>query len=261
MYTIRAEAYGAFFDGVTDDTDALKRAISAAGAVYNGVLELPAGIAIISGTLDLRGQYITIRGAGYAKTKLLARGALTIMLDAGDGWDDQEGTSDVIYSPLVLDGFTIDGNNSIVAPVGTAETGVRISHRHNSVFSNLVVQNCATGVLERDTWLSRRYNCRSESCGVGWHLLGSNHASIFEGCSFNGASHTHLLIDSQGTAIDGNQALTFQTCDVEFSRAGSTARGVVIAEGALARFEGCYLGENVTGPILTNSGHTQIEGA
>lgn len=253
MYSIKAGDYGAVFDGMTDDSAALQAAIDYA-AQYGGVVELPHGTAVLHTPLDLTARYVTIKGAGMLQTRLVAGAPMTCVLDAGDA-------SDASVSPLVLDGFTIDGNK--IDTVNKAAAGIIVRYRHNSVFSNLLVVNAATGVQEKDTWLSRRYNCRVESCDTGWHLQGSNHSSVFTGCSFNGASSTHLLIESQGSANDGNDAITFQSCDVEFSNPNPLApnvKGIVIASGVTVRFVGCYLGENIPGVVMTNSGHVEIDG-
>lgn len=62
-----ARDFGAKGDGVTDDTDALRRAIA---ATKSGALLIPAGRYVVSGFLDLDRSGIVLRGEGADKTRL-----------------------------------------------------------------------------------------------------------------------------------------------------------------------------------------------
>ena len=232
---------GARFDGQTDDVAALQRGIDEA-ARQQRPLVLPSGTARLDAPLDLKGRHIALLGNPTGGTILRAGRPLPCLLDAGDA-------KEVIDSPLFLYGLTIDGNHRTAV-------GVKIRYRHRTVFDTLAIEACETGVDELDSWLGRRINCRTRANATGWRLRGSNHSSLWVGCSFTDARDVHLDIGDDGSAKDGNDALLFQACDVEYG-AGD---GVRLAAGATATFDTCYLGENIDGDVLRNAGVALIRG-
>jgi hypothetical protein len=236
-----AREFGVRFDGSTDDAAALQRAINAA-AEQRRSLVLPSGTARLSVPLDLKGRYLGLLGDPAGHTVLKAAGPLACLLDA---WEEQ----DVIDSPLYLYGLTLDGS-------GVTEAGFRLRYRHRTVLDTLAVGACRVGVDEMDSWLGRRMNCRTRGTDIGWRLRGANHSSVWQGCSFTGARTTHLDIGADGTAKDGNDALLFQACDIEFG----DGHGVLVAAGATASFDTCYLGESIGGDVLRSAGTVSIRG-
>lgn len=238
---LSAREFGVRFDGITDDAAPLQRAINAA-AQQRRSLVLPSGTALLGAPLDLKGRYLGLLGDPTGHTVLKAGRALACLLDARE-----EG--DVIDSPLYLYGLTLDGS-------GVTETGLRLRYRHRTVFDTLAVGACRIGVDEIDSWLGRRINCRTRGTDIGWRLRGSNHSSVWQGCSFTGARTAHLDIGADGTAKDGNDALLFQACDIEFG----DGHGVLVAAGATASFDTCYLGEGIGGDVLRSAGAVSIRG-
>ena len=89
---------------------------------------------------------------------------------------------------------------------------------------------------------------------MGSRLNGSNHSSWFDACTFTACRDTHLIIDSHGFASDGNQALLFRACDIEFG-AGA---GVDAAKGASATFDTCYIGEGLETDVIRNRGNVVV---
>lgn len=92
--------YGAKGDGVTDDTAAIQRAISAnAGRFGRGsrTILLPPGTYLVSGTLDWRdingrnGAHVTLQGAGRDRT-------IIRLADNSPGFDDPTKPKAVIYT-------------------------------------------------------------------------------------------------------------------------------------------------------------------
>ena len=66
--------FGAKGDGVTDDTEAIRKTIAAANAHgQNAIAYLPTGMYAVSSTLELTGQNFTFGGSGY-RTGLLWKG-------------------------------------------------------------------------------------------------------------------------------------------------------------------------------------------
>lgn len=236
-----ASGFGALFDGRTDNSSALQHGIDAA-AKAGQPLALPPGVARISVPLDLKGRNISVVGDPIDGSILRAASSIDCLIDC-------EETRDVIDSPLYLYGLTLDGN-------GMARAGLRLRYRHRTVFNTVTAIGCEVGIDEVDSWLGRRVNCKVRSNGTGWRLRGANHSSIWSGCSFTDARTVHLDIGSNGTAKDGNQALLFQACDIEYG-AGD---GIAVANGASATFDTCYIGENIGGDILRSAGKVLIRG-
>jgi hypothetical protein len=156
-----------------------------------------------------------------------------------------EETSEVIDSQFYLSGVVLDGDQR-------AAFGLKIRFRHNSTLDSVYVQGCETGVWEKDTWLSRRSNCRVVNCGTGWHLVGSNHSSQFDRITFTQCSAMHLLIENGGSAGDANVGLAFNSCDLEFGSAAG--KGLVLKENVQVSWNDGYLGENIDGVIIENLG-------
>ncbi|WP_035055641.1 glycosyl hydrolase family 28-related protein [Carnobacterium pleistocenium] len=89
MATINVMDYGAVGDGITDDTTAIRRALSAGN--YN-TIEFPAGTFLIKGTLSVNSG-TTFKGAGIGLTKL----------KLGDGYSlDEIYFRDTNISPIIV---------------------------------------------------------------------------------------------------------------------------------------------------------------
>lgn len=239
--TISVKDFGATGDGVTNDATAIQAAIDYA-ATTSGFVTFPAGTYLINTALSLVGKYVSIIGAGQTKTIIKANATLTSVFEIGE-------SSDVVVSPFVIQDLKIDGNN-------TSTNGINVRYRHQSVVRNVYIVNCTNGMTEKDTWINYRENVRIDSCGIGFNLVGSNHNSHWNRCSTTGFTTYGIKVQSLGTAADGNLALLFSACDVEFG----TGAGVYF-EGSSATFDTCYLGENVSDAVFTMvSGIVLIEG-
>lgn len=236
-----AREFGARFDGATDDALALQRAVNAA---HEGrrPLRLPAGVAVLGRPLSLKSRDVALVGTGMTGTVLRAGRAMPALIDV-------EEPVDRIVSPFSLMRLTLDG-------AGLAERGLAVRHRHHSFLFEVNAISAGTGFWEKDCWLARRYNCRSGDNRVGWHLVGANHSSLWEACTIVACGEAHLRIGNQGTAPDGNAALLFRGCDVEFG----PGHGVELAPGVNAVFESCYLGENIGGDVVRNQGFLVVRG-
>lgn len=238
---LKVQDFGARFDGRSDDSAALQRALDTAARVHQPLI-LPSGIARLDRPLDFKGRYVSLIGDPAGGTILKAGARLPWLLDAHE-------VSDVIDSPLFLYGVSLDGG-------ATTGIGLRLRYRHRTIFDTVTVQGCDTGFEEVDSWLSRRMNCRTRATRTGWRLAGSNHSSVWTGCSFTDASDVHLDIGGDGTARDGNDALLFQACDIEFG----AGVGVRVAPLATATFDTCYMGENIGGNVIESAGDIVVRG-
>ncbi len=238
---LSARQFGARFDGRTDDSAALQAGIDEA-ARTGRALSLPAGTAALSKTLNLLGRNVTMVGRGFTKTSLKAVARLKKLIDA-------EESTDVMLSPFHLQDLALDGSN-------LTDTNLAIRFRHHSILAGILSMHADTAIRERDTWLSRRFNCRVQASRIGWHLVGSNHSSIWEGCSFIGSTDVHLLIQGKGSAADGNRSLLFRNCDIEFGR----GTGLQMDADCAATLDTCYIGEEIAGGVIRNSGHLLVRG-
>ena len=222
--TVSVKDFGAVGDGTTNDASAIQAAIDTG----KGTIFFPAGTYLVNTSLNLKLKYVALIGDGTTKTIIKAGSAITNLVDV-------EETSDVIVSPFRLENLTIDGNS-------LATNGISIRYRHTFNLTNLVIQGCTVGIKEKDTWLNCHENVRVQSCATSWYLVGANHNSSYSRCSAIGFSSYGLRIEGLGGMPDGNNALLFSACDVEFG----TGVGVFYDGNQQITFEGCYLGENVS---------------
>jgi hypothetical protein len=65
------KTFGAKFDGVTDDTVAIRATVATAGAGGGGTVLLPAGTTVLSDSVEVVGKHVSINGAGRNFTKIL----------------------------------------------------------------------------------------------------------------------------------------------------------------------------------------------
>jgi hypothetical protein len=235
---VNVKWFGAKGDSATDDTAAIQAAINAGRSVF-----APAGTYVIT-KLSLLGKYITLQGEGIGKTVFICNDpSTTTMLDANEA-------ADVRISPLVIRGMTLNAN-------GKAQTCLDLRYRHLTNFEDVhFIGATAQNIKAKDTYLMRASQCLSEGSPVGMWLVGSNHRSKFDSFSFQGNSVWQVKIEKAGTAADGNIALEFSNCDLEFA-----AGGGAYIDATDVSFRTCYLGENIDGAVLqVQNGSVLVEG-
>jgi hypothetical protein len=222
--------YGADPTGVADSTAAIQAAINTGQTVW-----IPIGTYSIT-TLDLKQRYPTIIGESMVATILRARSSVVTMVDAYETTDGQ-------VVPLFISNLTMDGNNFVTG----ACVQMRFRHMSNieSVYFLNATSSNASGFFAVDCWLTSLNNCRFTTCYNGLNFYGSNHRSAVNSCSFTGCTNAGVTCTSLGTALDGNNALVFNNCDMEFG----TGLGVYLSVSDAA-FYGCYVGENLNGPAF-----------
>ncbi|WP_022688138.1 glycosyl hydrolase family 28-related protein [Sphingomonas phyllosphaerae] len=231
--------FGAKFDGVTDDSQAIQTAIDTADA-QGEPLSFPGRTAVIRTALNLRNRTVEIYGT-MKKTVLRAATVGMTMIDA-------ESPDEIIYSPFKINGIQLDGANR-------ADYCIRIRNRHHSELNGVFLSSArVANAWERETWVSRRYNCRVEGGPVGWQLEGSNFDSAFYGCYIAGCSDTQWLLNNNGTLLNGNNSLLFSNCGAT----DGSGRGVVLNGQVVANFHACYFGENLDRATVVNNGAVAI---
>lgn len=235
--------FGVAFDGT--DQSAKVQAMIDAAAEYSVPIYLNGGIIGIGATLDLKGRYVEISGAGANNTVLRATTSMGPMFDAQEA-------SDVVVSPFSIKDLRIDCND-------LASMGYAMRYRHYTKIDGVYILNATdSGIWEKDTWNNYRSRVTVHGSPIGVNLIGSNHNSVWSKCSFNTNTDTQLVIGNAGTANDGNMGLLFDGCDVEFG--GPGAKGITTAASTSATFTGCYLGENIEGAVIENQGHVLVKG-
>lgn len=160
LVAVDARYFGCKFDGVTDDTSALTRAITY--AIQNGCeLVLPAGTAIVTNKVGLAGLNITgvkpfrIRGAGRFLTTIKRAGAYTtnaqIEFDNFPlGFELSDFTIDAAYST-----YAVNTHGLVVY----ASSHVRLSRLH-------VRDYFSTGILVYQDAGGTNVNCVGDDCSV-----------------------------------------------------------------------------------------------
>jgi hypothetical protein len=218
--------YGADPTGVADSTAAIQLAVNTGKTVW-----IPNGTYSVT-TLVLTQRYPHIVGESMVGTVLKARTATTKLIDAYETTDGQ-------VVPLFISNLTLDGNNLVTYCV-------HMRFRHMSNIENCYFINAtatdAAGLFAVDCWLTSINNCRFTTCYNGLNFYGSNHRSAVNSCSFTDCSNAGITCNSLGTALDGNNALVFNNCDVEFG--GGLGVYLNVSDAA---FYGCYMGENIGG--------------
>lgn len=221
---------GADPTGVADSTAAIQAAIDTGRTVW-----LPSGTYSVT-SLDLKGKYPNIVGDGINQTIIKARSSVGKLIDAYE-------SSDVQVSPVLISNLTIDGDSKVT------EAAISMRYRHLSNIDTVVIKNVnaanSAGLFAVDCWLTVMNNSRVVDSYNGINFYGSNHRSTVNSCSFVACSNVGINCESNGTALDGNNALVFNNCDVEFGN--GLGAYLKVSDAA---FYGCYMGENLGGPAF-----------
>lgn len=241
--SVHISDFGGVADGVTDSAPAFAAAIAHLKTTGGGTLHLGSGTYLLKSQIDLRGAFVSLKGAGQYSTKLKADftgGALINLYE----------TVDARISPVSIEDMFVDGS-------GTIGRVLTLRYRHYTKFTNVIFSGGTDSAAHAlDTWLTTYVNCGFESSLYGLYLEGANHRNACYSCSFQGNSARNLLVRSAATANDGNTALYFANCDFEFSA------GVGIDfQGSDMTLDCCYLGENLEAAVMqVYSGTVKVNG-
>ena len=200
--------FGAKCDGITDDTEAIKKAINKIKE-NNGKssLDLSSGTILISENIIIP-PLVKIYGRGIYKTTIKAKEGVSILLDI---------TSDGIYNNEFYD-FTIDGSNiTNIKGIYFSEKNATINDE-NCKFENILIVNCTDSLIIGSNNRGNRFdNINIEHCINGLILNGTDNmlnnitiSSITNnGIEING-SNNHLSMskvfysDKVGCIVNGN---------------------------------------------------------
>lgn len=233
---VNVKWFGAKGDGSTNDTASIQSAINIANILY-----FPSSVYSVV-LLSFIGRYITLFGDGIGNTVIQSIASASALINANE-------SVDVRISPLVMIGMTIDCN-------GLAGSGIDIRYRHLTDFKNIRIINAVNQCVKaKDSWLMRMSQCEVEGSPIGIWLVGSNHRGKFSSISFQGCTTWHLKAEQNGTALDGNDSLDFDNCDIEFGSGGGAYLDVTSAS-----FRSCYIGENISGIVMqVQNGSIEID--
>ena len=212
--------FGAKCDGITDDTDAIKRAINKIKeSNVKSSLNLTTGTILISDNIVIP-PLLKVYGQGIYKTTIKAKKDVSIILDI---------SSDNIYNNEFYD-FTIDGNNnSNIKGIYFNDKNATINDE-NCKFENILIVNCTEPLIIGSNNRGNRFdNINIEHCVNGLILNGTDNmlnnitiSSITNnGIEING-SNNHLSMckvfysDEVGCIVNGN----INVIDIEIQENG-----------------------------------------
>jgi len=195
--------YGATGDGVTNDGTAIAAAITAAKAAGGGIVFLPAGTYLITATLTVDGNNITIQGAGRSATIIKTVG-----------------------NHLILSGLNASGlevrDLQVLGDADAAKTnqrGIQWTGVTDGLIDNVWAKNTAyDGIL----LLSGCLNCTVSNCrvtgvgddgiNIGGDPVAATTGNTVTGCVISGATNVgiHISDRSSFSSVTGN---TITGCD------------------------------------------------
>jgi len=226
--------FGADPTGIADSTTAIQNAINAA-ATTTGIVYFPVGTFIISSPLSIVGLKVSLIGAGQYSTNIKANGTLTNLINAVE-------SADTVTAPFLISNLTLDGNS-------TTTTGITIQYRHSFKIEHLVIQNVQYGITATSAYIGYYQYCRIAATVTGINIVGSCHASKFDKCSIVSFTTFGVVINNAALG-DGNEAMLFTDCDIEYGNSGGGA--VYINSGpSSVTFDTCYIGEGVQSAVFT----------
>lgn len=237
------EWWGTKADGASNASVGINAAVTYLKTVGGGTLNFLRGVYLCSTPINLKGAVISLKGDGMMSTQIKAN-------YTGESLVDLYETADSRLSAIMISDLTLNGN-------ATIQRVMKLRYRHYTKFTNvLFTGGTSAAAYAVDAWLNTYMNCGFESSNFGLHLDGANHRNACYSCSFQGCTNRCIVVRSNAEAGDGNTALYFANCDVEFS----SALGIDF-QGTDATFDGCYLGENLTNSVIqVYAGTVRING-
>lgn len=248
-------AYGAVFDGTTDDTAAIQSAIDAAHADGGGIVLLPKGTAKISTALIV---YSNIAIIGQGREVTILQTTLTTGSLAGGAIISSNNTD---VDNLYFENFKVLGHGE----TQTAGSGFYLTAasgaRNNIIFNNIYTQDFPEyGVYINTPILVSFNNCRFRNAGIDNVFVELGTSTSFKNCYASGGNRsnfhlktmTYCSFDScaseYGTYqywIEGGGNIVFNGCGSEVAmRADAGALGIVshyrVQSAVNVVFNGCY---------------------
>ena len=127
-------SYGALVDGMTDDSDAIQKAIDACAMNGGGVVELPPGKIVIKDQVTIRSSNIILRGAGKNETTIIIPHSLKyydLMAGSDDDTYSRSKGFIQIQGPRVRSGRGLTFVTSVVSDTGAGYRSLRVEDASN----------------------------------------------------------------------------------------------------------------------------------
>lgn len=194
---VSVKDYGAVGDGVADDTAEIQAAINAADSAGSGVVHLPAGTYLISASLVMTNDNLTVRGEGRSATTIKTVSDAPIIK-----W--------VSASNLCVRDLQLLGDSDAAK---TNQRGIEVTTADGGLIHNVHVKNlgydgiCLLNGSVRNTVS----NCIIESCeddgiNIGGGSLTASTENVIVGNTVFGIANTgiHISNYSSFTTVTGN---------------------------------------------------------
>ncbi|WP_296617008.1 glycosyl hydrolase family 28-related protein [Sphingomonas sp.] len=185
--------YGAVGNGVTDDTTAIRNAITAAGAT-GGIVSFPAGTYKISGTLTISSANVMLIGEGVDATKIVSTNTAADILN--------------FYASPAFSGGGVRDMTLEVSGSATAGAAIRINGQRSIGVENIWIRTPFQGVvLEGDNRACRIRNVDiSDHLGNGFVIGGGGNQYLHTCTTFRnaqgGGTVAFLVTQTDGAWFD-----------------------------------------------------------
>jgi len=235
-----AKAYGAIGNGTTDDTAAIRSAISAAQSANGGVVYLPQGHYLVSGTLGVTANGVNLIGAGQSATVILASTGFA--------------SGDIITFTNTTGGsvrmLSINGASQRTGGAGIHLNNARQVYVQDTdmlqMYNGCVIDG--GGVLQ---YIDRGYWTQFSSGGVGIWINASNSNDTYIS-NITIAQDGNPAVPRAGVRIQGSQAVWMRACDILSVQDGLLIDPAAGGQISWFFFEDCAWDNCVNHGILIN---------
>ncbi len=265
--TIKDSAYGAVGDGVTDDTDAIQAALTAAGALYTATgtrqsVYVPAGVYLVSkaaaGWCLSVPSGVHLWGPGRIKMAALTDPNVAII-----------SVQDV--QNVLIEGITIDGNSGAQA--------FEVDPKNHGIFTrgsqDVIIRNVIAESIDGDAFYFGKsstvgnpnpyaQNCRVENFWVTGSrrsavtIARANWITVSRGYAIGWSGEQSACINIESDSEDSHGCVFEDVyIDNPAPESAHTCYGISLTGGNETLIRRCYLPSTI---IVTNSDNVSIEG-
>lgn len=221
--SINVTDFGAIGDGVTDSTNAIQNAINSLDTKNGGILFFPTGTYMVSQSLVIPSNKITIKGANNATTIIKALTVLTNIITVSN------------QVRISIRDIQLNGNSKATNGLWTDNVG-------QLFLDNVVVQGCLNSgiLLNSNTWMFNFNNV---------YVLNNETFGIWIGDNCAGSKMNMVICEENGINLRVGYTRTINFLSCTFQR--FSAYGNVLLEASWdLTFDTCWLesnSKNITG--------------